>query len=487
MTNSSASSPPRSSSGPSSSSGSSAGSSGAGSPAGTSGGVGSSTGGSAPAARDRLGAGGSVGGGCSATRAASSAATASQVPESAVPAPPPAPGSPPARRPAPPRRWVRLGRRDGRRRAPSVRSCSPLTGTPRRCRASGLPVRHLVVGAVVVLGRRERATGPAHVQLPQRRQLLEDDPLLPVELEQRQEPGDHLEGVRAVGGERAEGRRPGSDQVVAHDEQLLGDADRGGVQVGDADPLRHLRGQRPGREQQRTARGSGPARRRASDRRTAAPGRRPGEAPGGLGLALAQEPGRLLVGLVLQQPGEEEVTGLEQLEVVLVVDLGGRQQPGGLEVEEGGGDDEELAGLVEVQFLAQRAQVRDELVGDLRQRDLGDVELVLADQLQQQVERALEVGQLDGETRRRGTVGLGGRVPRRCCRSRTPSVGVHRGSTPRSRRTSTESSPRSSRSESRTAIASRTIRPRSAATRAARGTSAGRSPAPSARRPRCRR
>jgi hypothetical protein len=50
--------------------------------------------------------------------------------------------------------------------------------------------------------------------------------------------------------------------------------------------------------------------------------------------------------------------------------------------------------------------VGDELVGDLRQRDLGDVELVLADQLQEQVERALEVGEPDGETSRRGVGGL---------------------------------------------------------------------------------
>jgi hypothetical protein len=35
--------------------------------------------------------------------------------------------------------------------------------------------------------------------------------------------------------------------------------------------------------------------------------------------------------------------------------------------------------------------VRDELVGDARERHLGDVELVLGDEVQQQVEGALEV------------------------------------------------------------------------------------------------
>ena len=41
--------------------------------------------------------------------------------------------------------------------------------------------------------------------------------------------------------------------------------------------------------------------------------------------------------------------------------------------------------------------VGDELVGDPRQRDLGDVELVLGDQAEQQVERALEVVQVHRE------------------------------------------------------------------------------------------
>ena len=70
-----------------------------------------------------------------------------------------------------------------------------------------------------------------------------------------------------------------------------------------------------------------------------------------------------------------------------------RQQPGGLEVEQGGGDEEELGRLAEVPLGVGRLgapDVRDELVGDRGQRDLGDVELVLGDQAEQQVERALE-------------------------------------------------------------------------------------------------
>ena len=42
-----------------------------------------------------------------------------------------------------------------------------------------------------------------------------------------------------------------------------------------------------------------------------------------------------------------------------------------------------------------RAGVSDELVGDLVQRNFGDIEPVGEDQLQQQVEGALEIGQPD--------------------------------------------------------------------------------------------
>jgi hypothetical protein len=45
------------------------------------------------------------------------------------------------------------------------------------------------------------------------------------------------------------------------------------------------------------------------------------------------------------------------------------------------------------------ADHRQELVGDLRDREVGDVDLVLADQMQQQVERAGELLQLDDEPR----------------------------------------------------------------------------------------
>ena len=113
--------------------------------------------------------------------------------------------------------------------------------------------------------------------------------------------------------------------------------------------------------------------------------------------------GHLLEGAVLEQSGEQQVARLEQREVLLVLDVPLRQQAGGLEVQQGGGDQEERRGLVEVPLVAVAGggtglDVRDELVGDLRERDLGDVELVLGDQAEQQVERTLEVvqAQLEG-------------------------------------------------------------------------------------------
>ena len=62
--------------------------------------------------------------------------------------------------------------------------------------------------------------------------------------------------------------------------------------------------------------------------------------------------GDLLEGAVLQQPGEEQVARLEQREVLLVLDVALRQQPGGLEVEQGRGDEQERRGLLEVPLVA---------------------------------------------------------------------------------------------------------------------------------------
>ena len=88
-----------------------------------------------------------------------------------------------------------------------------------------------------------------------------------------------------------------------------------------------------------------------------------------------------LEGSVLQQPGEQQVAGFEQGEVFGVVHLALGQQPGGFEVEQGGGDHDELGGLFEIPPTGPvlglaSLDVGQELVGDNAQRDLGDVEPV---------------------------------------------------------------------------------------------------------------
>ena len=118
------------------------------------------------------------------------------------------------------------------------------------------------------------------------------------------------------------------------------------------------------------------------------------------GEPLLEHAGDQLERAVLHEPGEQQVAGLEQREVLLVLDVALGQQPRRLEVEQGRGDQQERRRLLEVPGLATDLDVRDELVGHPRQRDLGDVELVLGDQAQQQVEGALEVVEAYGEGRR---------------------------------------------------------------------------------------
>ena len=86
---------------------------------------------------------------------------------------------------------------------------------------------------------------------------------------------------------------------------------------------------------------------------------------------------------VLQQPGEQQVADFQQREIFLVVDLAGRQQPRGFEVEQRRRDDEECSGLVEPHLGTDGAGVGDEIIGDLVQRHLGHIEAVGENQLQQ--------------------------------------------------------------------------------------------------------
>ena len=94
---------------------------------------------------------------------------------------------------------------------------------------------------------------------------------------------------------------------------------------------------------------------------------------------------------VLQKPGEQQIARLEQGEIFLVLDFCRRQQPGSFEVKQGRRHDEKLRSLTQIPRGPRGANMRDEVVGDLAERNFGDIHLVLGDQREQQVERPLEV------------------------------------------------------------------------------------------------
>ena len=103
----------------------------------------------------------------------------------------------------------------------------------------------------------------------------------------------------------------------------------------------------------------------------------------------AEDLGDVLERLALDQPRQQQVALFPQRQLVVEIDVVGTgQQAARLELDQGGGDQHELGGDVEVEPL----HVLDLLqiaVDDDRQVDLVDVDLLLQDQLQEQVERTL--------------------------------------------------------------------------------------------------
>src|SRR5690606_4691252 len=271
----------------------------------------------------------------------------------------------------------------------------------------------LLLRRVVVVGDGDLpllAAGPPDGELPERLRLVEGDGPLPEQLEQGEEPGDDDGGGRGVGSEGAERRGAGAAEAVDEHRRLLAHRDHGGVQVPEVD----LRRPGPGGERRGGELGE-PFRAHPDDElgqqggEVRLEGHRTRVGARARGPPALEVGGDLLVRPVLEQPGEEQVARLEQLEVLLVLDRAAREQPGGLEVEERRRDNEELARLPEVPVLLAR-EVGDELVGHLREGHLGDVELVLRDEREQEVERAGEVLQRHREGR---TAGLrGGAVGR---------------------------------------------------------------------------
>ena len=96
---------------------------------------------------------------------------------------------------------------------------------------------------------------------------------------------------------------------------------------------------------------------------------------------------RFLERSVLQEPGEQEIARLQVGlgRVSLLVDAG--QQVRRFHIQERGGDNQKLRRTRQVR---RRLHESDELVGHLRERDLGDVEFLTRDQRQEKIERTFK-------------------------------------------------------------------------------------------------
>ena len=123
------------------------------------------------------------------------------------------------------------------------------------------------------------------------------------------------------------------------------------------------------------------------------------------------EPALLLAGLRPELPrGVLELLVREELahevearvELVVVERRVARQERTALEHEQVARHDEELAGAVDVERRDPLLEVLDELVGDARDGQLVDVDLGLLDEVEQEVERALEGVERDAKVSHRG-------------------------------------------------------------------------------------
>ena len=113
-------------------------------------------------------------------------------------------------------------------------------------------------------------------------------------------------------------------------------------------------------------------------------------------LALVQQAGGRLEFLVLEEPADERIPRILRLALHPGRRFRPRQQHPGLDVNQRRRHDQELARHVQVELLHELNRVQV-LRGDERDRDVVDADLVLPDEVQQQVERPLEVIEPDGD------------------------------------------------------------------------------------------
>ena len=99
---------------------------------------------------------------------------------------------------------------------------------------------------------------------------------------------------------------------------------------------------------------------------------------------MLRKPGRdILERPVLKKPGKQKISGLEQRDIIGVDKLSLREQPHDFHIQEGGRDHKEFTCCIESSDTLEVFHIRQELVGDLTQRHLGDIEFAFTDEAEQ--------------------------------------------------------------------------------------------------------
>ena len=233
-------------------------------------------------------------------------------------------------------------------------------------------------------------TGPDHAELPERRRLLELDEALLVQLEQAEEVHHDLHA-----GARPQPSAPGSWSASSPAGETLSASTTSATVTSSTRTWSTSTWE--------TGRGS--SARRAAARTSS--GRQEREQVRLQALEALVQPGEARPGLrrgqlggrepdagggerrALDKAGEQVVTLLEEGEVLLVGLVASGKEPPALQLDEGGGDDQEFGGDLEVEPL-HRLDLGQEGVHDVGERDLVQVDPLLGDEPQQQVERPCE-------------------------------------------------------------------------------------------------
>ncbi len=113
---------------------------------------------------------------------------------------------------------------------------------------------------------------------------------------------------------------------------------------------------------------------------------------------LLQHLGRVLEALVFEQPLDQFLARVLFGFTFLAQRRIGRQQQARLDVDQRRGHEDELRADVEI-HLARLIQIGEVLRGDGRDRNIADVDLLFADQIQQQIERSVVLIEMNVQRR----------------------------------------------------------------------------------------